>query len=302
MTPPERAPYTDQEDILQFKADVKAYNDRIPLSPLIDVDVTFDEMNNPTVTQSDGYDLIDEIERRRRTQIWNRYRRDHPKAFEGSDSPMPEKPFRFLDLPLDIRNIIYEHVLSGYLDVMIQMEPDGSAGQIEDHLTGPVDVRIFAVSRQVYEEATTIFFHMYTVHLPLGDSGTAEMAAPMFREAAQKPYCVTIEKLKKINIHLPLSKQCKGPHLHWVVKRVCALLAQHACLKEMRITPVSYSSWYIPALDTVIDQIMEVFTLLRGVKKVVFTNQSELPKYGSGRGLMVGTEEQKQRLKRIMTS
>ena len=69
---------------------------------------------------------------RRGIQLWNRYRRDHPRACGGKALPMPEQPFRFMDLPTEIRRQIFASLFRGLLvsetGLIAYMGDDRSAG------------------------------------------------------------------------------------------------------------------------------------------------------------------------------
>ncbi|KAL8918456.1 MAG: hypothetical protein Q9208_007362 [Pyrenodesmia sp. 3 TL-2023] len=176
-TPAERLHYAAQieEAIGRYKADIRAFNARIPLSPL--------EQYSPDRSYEEQYmdeDTNDEeIARRIGAQIWNRYRRDHAEACGGAMTPVPQQPFRFLDLPSKLRTIIYGMILRVPGSVT-QMEPDGSANDEE----GPIDTRIFAVNKQIHEEATEAFFRENVVAVSLHDDGFLGLPPPMFRDDA----------------------------------------------------------------------------------------------------------------------
>jgi 5-methylcytosine-specific restriction endonuclease McrA len=123
------------------------FNGRIPLDPSIEKIPEREFSDIGLVSKSECLGL----------QRWNRYRRDHHKACGGSSVPVPKKPFRFLELPLELRQEVYRLVLSRKRQVF-QFPPDGSAATTN----GPVDVRIFAVSRVVYEESIPIFYQSNT--------------------------------------------------------------------------------------------------------------------------------------------
>ncbi|KAL2048296.1 hypothetical protein N7G274_000207 [Stereocaulon virgatum] len=123
------------------------FNGRIPLDPSIEKIPELEFSGIGLVSKSKCLGL----------QRWNRYRRDHHKACGGSSLPVPKKPFRFLELPLELRQEVYRLVLSRKRQVF-QFPPDGSAATTN----GPVDVRIFAVCRVVYEESIPIFYQSNT--------------------------------------------------------------------------------------------------------------------------------------------
>lgn len=111
-------------------------------------------------------DLVNENKRRLLEQRWNRYRQDHHKACGGALNPIPAEPFNLLGLPLEIRNKIYDITLGR--QVAVKQDSTESNGPINARINkvrprnGPIDVRIFAVSRQVHAEALEVFYQVNT--------------------------------------------------------------------------------------------------------------------------------------------
>ena len=93
------------------------------------------------------------LSRRKVGQTWRRYRQDHPRAFKYREA-VPAKPFRFFDLPFELRRIILSYQLKQRKPVL-QIPPNFKG---EDKGFLPVDTRIFAVSKRVREEADTVFY------------------------------------------------------------------------------------------------------------------------------------------------
>ena len=107
-------------------------------------------------------------------QRWNRYRSDYPGACGSHKTNVPERPFRIMDLPFELRREIFSLVLSRPYPIH-QFPSDGSA----DALYGPVDVRLFAVSRQVFAEAVKIFYEVNTLSISTHPSSYLK-AMPLF--------------------------------------------------------------------------------------------------------------------------
>ena len=306
MNATERAPYVDQGDLIRFNADVRDYNMRIPLSPLIDVSATFDDMKDSSDDEDleedwDKDRLLRDLHRRRRTQIWNRYRRDHPKACSGPLMPVPDVPFPFLQLGKDLRDRIYAMVFGEPKEV-IQMEPDGTTGLIDGREEGPIDVRIFEVSKQVHEEAVQVFFQINTIAIMLDDDGTTGLPPPMFRRDAHGGYSSHVAKVQKILIIMPFHRGAEVPRIDWALNQVCEGLTKSSSLREIQIATLSPFRSFKPEFDAAADRVMENLSVLRGVEKVHFTEQKELANRGIYTSCVIGTAEQKSRLKAIMTS
>lgn len=100
---------------------------------------------------SETCELVNGASRRSILQRWNRYRRDHPKAWGEAGVPVLNQPFGFLNLHLEIREIIYAK-MAGREGTLYRMMANGSA--IEG---GPVDPRLFAINQQVWAEAMCVF-------------------------------------------------------------------------------------------------------------------------------------------------
>lgn len=130
-------------------AKLAKFNKHCPLSPsVVDLSLTW-----ASLSEREIQDWLLIGPRHAALQKWKRYRFDHPRACGGRETPVPETPFRIMDLPFELRRGIFSLVLSQSYPVL-QFPSDGSA----DTLTGPVDVRLFAASRQVFAEAVRISF------------------------------------------------------------------------------------------------------------------------------------------------
>ena len=234
---------------------------------------------------------VEEYHRKLGTQIWNRYRRDHPEACGGAIMPVPTQPFQFLDLRLKLRQAIYGLILRVPADVN-QMEPDGSANDDK----GPIDTRIFAVNEQIHEEATEAFFCENVVGIHLRDDGGSGLPPPMLREDASDIQQGHIKKLAKVNIILPIHRASEVPRLRWILERVCQALAQSPRLEEVRVPPCTQSSRHQPELDVAMDDVLEMITLLRGVSSLRFSDQDAFSAEAVEECYIIGTEAQKERL------
>ncbi|KAL8971407.1 MAG: hypothetical protein Q9197_003286, partial [Variospora fuerteventurae] len=260
LNPSDQAPYISQTAPLtqEFEAEVRAFNARIPLSPLIDTPGS----NN----QWDPYVFRDRF-RKRGAQLWNRYRRDHPLACGGGATvPVAAQPFRFLALPNEIRAMILRALLHRPMPLQ-QMEANGTAIDY-DHSTdaGPVDVRVFVVSKQLHAEATDAFFAANIIVIDLG----ADSLPPLLR-AAGNPL---VAKIRRLQIRLPLYRIPEAARLAWMLQHLCSiLLASQASLKELMMMPVSPASWYKREMHDVMDRVVlggrgGLMELVRGVKRV----------------------------------
>ncbi|KAL8897362.1 MAG: hypothetical protein Q9207_007248 [Kuettlingeria erythrocarpa] len=278
LDPDEQARYGSAEyevDVARYEADVQAFNDRIPLSPLVEKTV-------PRFNRGYEWAASRERLRRRGVQLWNRYRKDHPEACGGPVVPVPDQPFRFLDLPLELRANVYRLLLYRTRSV-VQMETNGTASYYhpESSDEGPLDLRVFAVSKQVYEEATTTFFTHNLIQINLGDD-----LPPMFRNSAQASSSSLVSRVRRVEIRLPLYRAMEIRRLSWLVQRLCQTLAARTQLTEVRVVPFCPRSWYLPQLHQVMDDILENFTGLRGIPHVYLVDQAGLAMIKEQPGLL----------------
>lgn len=148
---------------------------------------------------------------KRAAQLWNRYRQDHPEACGGAVTPIPKLPFRFLDLLKELRTEIH-HLILRRSYTLVQMEPDQSRPQYteerSDEEMGPIDVHIFVVCKQIYEEATTVFFGQNIIRTELIGPEFLTLPSPMFRTGFQPTDQHLISKLKRIELDIRPGRQC----------------------------------------------------------------------------------------------
>ncbi|KAL8962547.1 MAG: hypothetical protein Q9183_005141 [Haloplaca sp. 2 TL-2023] len=239
-----------------------------------------------------GNRKLDKHNRKLGAQIWNRYRRDHPEACGGAITPVPSQPFHFLDLPLKLKHAIYGFILRVPAAVR-QMEPDGTANDTE----GPIDARIFAISKNIHEEAIDAFFRGNVVSIPLGDDGRSGHPPLMFRDDASDIRQGYVKKIVKVNMIMPTHGVSEVPRLRWILERVCQVLVQSPRLEEVRVTPCTQSSWHQPELDIAIDDVLETVTLLQAKCSVTFSDEDTLSaEIFRGEYCILGTEAQRERL------
>lgn len=104
-----------------------------------------------------------------------------------------------MDLPFELRREIFSLVLSCTYPVL-QFQSDGSAAAPH----GPVDVRLFAVSRQVFAEAVKIFYEVNTFSICTVPSSYRK-AMPLFvRQGTESEAPRPIHSIKKIHVSFRL--------------------------------------------------------------------------------------------------
>lgn len=275
-------PYLDE-----LAAKIAAFNARIPLSPSVP--------SEPTSDMSDDAEVLEE---RRGAQRWNRYRRDHPRACGGAVTPVPVEPFRFLDLPIHIRKKVYSLVI-GTRMVVEHQEDDGSADGVE----GPIDLRLFVVSKGMRDETMGWFFENQIFDVFVADDGIVG-ALPLFmRKSTEERTRWPVKKLKMVNVGIRMHKSIQLPFLGALVDRVCEVLAGCEQLTEVKFTPVCDVYSYKPVLDKDMDGLLERFTRVRGVGSVRWTTDRELAAiFPPPSSRIIGTETQKTRVGEVMMS
>lgn len=288
LPPDERAKYhaMSKPDLDQLATETAAFNARIPLSPSV-----------PSEPGSDNSEDEGVLEERRGAQRWNRYRRDHPKACGGAFAPTPDKPFPFFRLPLELRRRIYGLVLGKRL-LLRHEEADESADGVE----GPIDVRLFAVSKMMQEEAMSFFFENHVFAIDVGDDGILGELPLFARKDTQRRKAWPVEKIKRVEISVTILKSLQVPFLEPLLERVCDMLAGCTQLAEVRITPTCPMRSHGAPLDPDMDGLLDSFSCVKGVKNVIWTTDAmELwTRYEMYDSRVVGTEEQRVRIGRIM--
>lgn len=298
LTPAERAPYEAQAapDEARYLADLADYNARMPLSPSVhssDGDSEFDADEYWEYTS----DRHQENEERRLKQIWNRYRRDHPKACGGALTPVPAQPFAFLRLPIELRHRIYGILLSHEVQVR-QLE----FGKPNDGAWEPIDVRMFAVSKQMHAEAMAVFYQKNTFFVRCSDNWHSYNLPLFIREASGVEPTRPAERIQRIHVQLGLAKEVESLSVRPQLEHLCDILKNGKELLEIKITGLGSGS-RDPELDRAFDQLLECFTVVRNVTKVVFTDlQGQRLEPGSNYNPVVGTVEQARRVRSIMES
>lgn len=274
-------PYLDE-----LAAEIANFNARIPLSPSV-----------PSEVGSDDSEDDDVLEERRGAQRWNRYRRDHPRACGGAVTPIPDKPFPFFNLPIELRRRIYGFALGEGLSLQ-HKEADGSA----DGVKGPIDVRLFAVNKTMKQEAMVSFFENHVFVIDVGDDEIVG-ALPLFiRETAAGRKRWPVDKMKRADVTVSIQKSIQVSFLGPQLNRVCDVLAECTQLSELRITPTCPTRSHSSALDGDMDGLLDSFSRIRGVSKVIWTSDpfDLRERYEMYNDCLVGTTEQRACLGQIM--
>ena len=166
-------------------------------------------------------------------QRWQRYRSDHKAACGGNKIIVPEKPFRIMDLPFELRREGFSLVLRQSYPVL-HFPSDGSA----DALPGPVDVRLFAVSRQVFAEAVKVFYEENTFSISTAPSSYFK-AMPLFmRQSTGSEAPRPTNSIKRVHIMFdPIDGDSTGTDaFRFLWKFVCEFLKTCRNLRTVELS------------------------------------------------------------------
>ncbi len=200
--------------------------------------------------------------------MWNRYRFDHLSACGGRKTLVLERPFRIMYLPFELRRDILTLVLRFSYPVL-QFPSDGSA----DVVQGPVDVRIFAVSRQMFAEAVKIFYEVNTFGIHTKRSSFLK-ALPLFiRQSTgnEAPRPTNLIRSVQVNFHLATGAPTDTDEFGFLWKRFCEFLETCRSLRTFEISARRVRHGSLDgALDRHIDRLAEMMKI-RSTTGAVFS-------------------------------
>jgi hypothetical protein len=295
FTPHERAPYHVRfaKETAQDIADLATYDERMPLSPSehsTDVDSNLSDEN-----EVDRYRRYDEACRRTGVQKWNRYRRDHPRACGGALLPVPDQPFRFLDLPPELREKIYAMVVGCEKEIYQINVNETTPGK-----DGSIDVRIFAVSRQVFAEARSIFFKINTIlvriNIPVRNENRGFLRNRSTGMEVPRPTVYW----KRVHLWIYLLTTITKRRTENALKTLCERLKMCEHLLALEITAVTLREEENDMKHQHFDRIFELLAEIKPVDRVVFTDQESIRGRVIRGWVIMGTPEQAARAKQIM--
>lgn len=157
---------------------------------------------------------------RRGVQLWNRYRRDHPRACGGKFLPVPEQPFRLMDLPTELRRRVFVFLFRGQLigktGLVTYMGDDRSAGTYYWR-ADPLDVRVFAVSKAIKAEAMEVFFEENVFSIELYDNEFESQPPSLFLKTNLDSW--PIGNLRKVDIRIVVRGYREKRYLSALIRR-----------------------------------------------------------------------------------
>ncbi|CAD6567365.1 MAG: hypothetical protein ASARMPREDX12_000227 [Alectoria sarmentosa] len=248
-------------------AELAKFHKRCPLSPSVE------DLSSRwgSLSQRDGEVWLLMGQRRVALQQWKRYRCDHPRAFGGCPTPVPETPFRLMDLPFELRREIFSCVLTRSYPVL-QSPPDWSA----DGLPGPVDVRIFAVSRQVFLEAVKVLYEVNTFSINTGTRRYYKEIPLFIRQSTGNEGPRPSDSIKRVHVSfLILANSIITDDFYFLWQRFCEFLRTCRSLRQVEITArrveTSHDA-FDGAIDLQLDKLIEILKSIKSTKKVVFSD------------------------------
>lgn len=142
---------------------------------------------------------------------------------------------------------------------LTQMEANGTAIDYDPATDdGPIDVRVFAASKQIYAEATDAFFAANCILIDLGEN----LLPPLFRTPGTARSATLLAKVKRIQLRIPLYRVAEAARLGWLLRHLCEILAARCSLTELLVVPVSPVSWYTTRMNEVMERVLEEGGLL----------------------------------------
>ena len=269
------------------------YNAHIPLPPSVHASDGESESEGKYSPLHRG--RIAENERRLSEQEWARYRLDHYKACGGTLNPGSTYAFDFLRLPVEIRYKIYELILKQQAPVK----------QNSNDLRGPIDLRIFVVSRDVYTEAIEVFYKVNTFAVWIKEPDSL----PLFvrkSSGTQTPRPTSL--IRKMHIWIIFPWMTEDPPLLQQVKTLAAMLSRCKHLIDLHMTFAVTYAQHTPGLEQKFSELLECFTAVKRVRNVRFTDAADLQRLdrmGTGGPYWVQygaveTKEEAERMKGIM--
>ncbi|KAL9133968.1 MAG: hypothetical protein Q9175_004849 [Cornicularia normoerica] len=256
-------------------AKLAKFNKRCPLSPSVeDLSSTW-----ASLSERDQENWLLTGPRRIALQSWKRYRFDHPRACGGSETPVPGTPFPIMDLPFELRMEIFSLVLSRSYPVL-QFPSDGSA----DAFGGPVDVRLFAVSRQVFAEAVKIFYEVNTFGIKTNPSRYYKDIPLFIRQSTGDGAPRPTDSIKKVHVNIVIRPDTiETDEFLFLWKIFCEFLRTCAKLRKVGIA-ARWAQTFNDAIDEAIDlrinKLREMLRNMRRPKEAVLADVSTTERSG----------------------
>ncbi|KAI9759454.1 MAG: hypothetical protein M1835_000364 [Candelina submexicana] len=246
-------------------------------------------------------------------QRWCRYRVDHPawnRLVKPARAIVLDGPFRFLDLPVEIRTCIYKLLLTA---------PKTVSANMGDH-SWPFDTRLLAVSRQVYKEALSAFCSSNYFHVETGINNNYNFRESFMKSSTgtEPPYPTALIRHWDIRIFCNphWDTDTTLPQMEAQLKTLAGTLKSCRKLDEIKIlsfrqAPFDHatagSSNYLGPrdreTDRLFDPLWDILGSVNGVGRAVFTNpEEEFCGLGLNAHTDLGSPEKRMEVKALMES
>lgn len=280
----------------------------VPLSPSVHTSSGESEASVSEI-RSKKVERVRGNEQRIGAQCWARYRNDHTRACGGSAVPVPRQPFRFMDLPTEIRLQVFKILLTHDKEI-VQMPVNNPT---KDYQWLPVDTRVFTVNSRVKEEAEQVFYRNNTFRVDAHDLlplFILRLAGPAAANAKALFRRIHVRILYRVTIPSSAGKPealRARDDLQQRLKLTSRALMQCTRLTLIEMTPMYRAGRLVRrGLSRDFDKFIGCFAEIRGVENVVFTDAQKIREDNHDdnqrrlRTCAWGSKEQTERLKAMM--
>ena len=258
-----------------------------------------DSNSLPLSRSISGESFDDDYEhtRRRAIQRWNRSRRDY-RNWPAEDTMASPKPsFPFLQLPFEIRRMVYLLIVKRE-NLVFQMQPHDCG--IHPH--GPIDLRVALSSKFLFAEVMRAFFEENTIEVNIHPNRTIGLPI-LFRPEILSSGYWPLESIKRISLFIAYNQTEQSSFVSSELRKLCHVI-QHCSLAKLQVTAYCERYVFSETLNDSFDHILAGLELIRNVRELVFTE--DFRTYWK-RGLVnpsshkLGTESCRKRLQGIVT-
>ena len=262
-------------DLIRYNKEKLEYNQALDLDEEIETD--FEEQGDFRIGEKRGEAIApinDCLDERRCEQAWQRYRTNHPawnRANAPKDGLGPGSFHRFLELPFELRALVYEYALPNARQIrqwQLFYETGASDGLVDMR---PLDTRFLAVNRQLHHEALRAMYLSNTFVVDIDGSNDV----PLFIEKttgtlAPRPTAY----IKRWHLIIIFTDPRKEPSITHQLRKVHDIMRQCYSLDSVRFTCVATFPFAdgSPLPLPHIESMLRMFEDVRPVKEVVFTN------------------------------
>ncbi|KAL8951145.1 MAG: hypothetical protein Q9222_002860 [Ikaeria aurantiellina] len=264
-------------DQRRYQREKWEYNDTI----LLDEELHTDEEAEAEMECGNGVaTLRAELERKRSEQRWIRYRQDHCKFNESvatSDEVAgPGEFHRFGDLPAEIRRLVFKFVFCKPTSTKelrlwrLEYEYSDIDSKLRFTHLSPLDTRILAANRHIYEEALDVLYSSSCFVIDINDRSTLP---PFISHATGHSAPRPTSRIRRWHIRITFTNAKRKSLIFYQLGRLREEMSKCPRLDEVRFTWVSvpYHKAVMPDMIRAYDTMLAMFKRLRGVSEVVYT-------------------------------